>query len=151
MNTIHTALAKVAAIAVLASFSGMAAAGGTQTVNASATVLKVCTFTAGAALALTFADIDPSGTGDKTKTLDVPYKCTKGSTPTSITVTAGGTELKNGGESMPYSIGLSAASPGNGFNGAAVNVVVTGTIPDTSYRDAKALTYIDTVTLTIVD
>ena len=38
---------------------------------------------------------------------------------------------------------------GAGFAAAATTVTVTGTIAETQYRDAKALTYTDTVVLTI--
>lgn len=149
MNTIHNALAKAAAIVVLASFAGSVAAAGNQTINVSATVQKVCKFVPGAALAMTFAAIDPSTTGDKTASVDVPFKCTNGTADTTITRTSGGTSLVNGGDSMTYAITIGAIPNGAGFAAAATNVTVTGTIADTQYRDAKALTYTDTVVLTI--
>lgn len=145
----HHRISQALAALILSSFAGMAAAAGTQQIDVSATVLTVCTFSPGTALSMTFADIDPSGTGNAVQTVNVPFKCTKGTADAAVTVTTGGTSLKNGADSMAYSISVGALPSGAGFASAATNVVVTGTIPDTSYRDAKALTYTDTVTLTI--
>lgn len=149
MNTIHTALAKAAAIAVLASFAGSAAAAGTQQLDVSATVLKVCKFIPGANMPMVFADIDPSVAGGVSKWVDVPFKCTNGTADTTVTVTSGGAALSNGADSMAYSVAVGAIPAGAGFGAAATLVRVTGTIPAASYQDAKALTYSDTVILTI--
>lgn len=145
----HHRIPQALSTLILASFAGLAAAGGTQDINVSATVSTVCKFTTGAAIAMTFAAIDPSVAGGVTKSVDVPFQCTKGTADTTVTVTGGGATLANGGDSMAYSIAVGAIPGGDGFASAPTKVSVTGTIPDTSYQDAKALTYTDTVTLTI--
>jgi spore coat protein U-like protein len=66
-----------------------------------------------------------------------------------VTVTSGGAALSNGADSMAYSVAVGAIPAGAGFGAAATLVRVTGTIPAASYQDAKALTYSDTVILTI--
>ena len=142
-------LAKTLLACMLVTVGGFAAAGGTQAINASATVNKVCKFTTGAAIAMTFANIDPSLSADAVKTATVPFKCTKGTTDTTITVTSGGSSLVNGTDSMAYTTTVSAPPTGAGFASAATEVTVTGTIAATAYQDAPALTYTDTITLTI--
>ena len=141
--------AKTFLASILVTAAGFAAAGGTQTINASATVNKVCKFTTGAAIAMTFANIDPSLSADAMKTATVPFKCTKGTTDTTITVTTGGSSLVNGANSMAYTTSVSAPPTGAGFASAATEVTVTGTITAAAYQDAPALTYTDTITLTI--
>jgi hypothetical protein len=147
----QTRIAKAAAALILTSIAGLATAAGTQQIDVSATVNTVCKFTTGSALSLTFNAIDPSAAGPATKSVDVPFQCTKGTADTSVTVTGGGSSLVNGSDSMAYSMTVGAIPTGTGFSGsaAATKVTVTGSIPATSYADAKALTYTDTVTLTI--
>lgn len=142
-------IAKTFLASILVTAAGFAAAGGTQAINASATVNKVCKFTTGAAIAMTFANIDPSLSADAVKTATVPFKCTKGTADTTITVTGGGSSLVNGGNSMAYTTTVSAPPTGAGFASAATEVTVTGTITAAAYQDAPALTYTDTITLTI--
>jgi hypothetical protein len=147
----QTRIAKAVAALILSSIAGLAAASGTQQIDVSATVSTVCKFTTGSAIAMTFAAIDPSSAGPATKAVDVPFQCTKGTSDTSVTVTAGGSSLVNGSDTMAYSVTVGTIPSGTGFSGsaAATKVTVTGSIPATSYADAKALTYTDTVTLTI--
>lgn len=141
--------AKALLASILVTAAGFAAAGGTQDINASATVNKVCKFTTGAAIAMTFPNIDPSLTADVVKTATVPFQCTKGTTDTTITVTSGGSSLVNGTDSMAYTTTVSAPPTGAGFAAAATEVTVTGTIVAAAYQNAPALTYLDTITLTI--
>jgi hypothetical protein len=145
----QTRIAKAVAALILSSIAGLAAAAGTQQIDVSATVSTVCKFTTGSAIAMTFAAIDPSSAGPATKAVDVPFQCTKGTSDTTVTVTAGGSSLVNGSDTMAYSVSVGAIPSGAGFAAAATKVTVTGSIPATSYADAKALTYTDTVTLTI--
>lgn len=144
-------IAKAVAALILTSFAGIAAAGGTQDINVSATVTTVCKFTTGAAIAMTFADIDPSGTGDKTQTVSVPYKCTKGTADGAVVLSGATTTLtKAGGATMTYSLdAIGALGSGNGFAAAATTFDVTGRITQANYADAEAGTYLGTVTLTI--
>ena len=142
-------IAKIAAAALLTFAAGMATAAGTQDINVSATVNAVCKFTTGAAIAMTFAAIDPSVAGGVTKAVSVPFKCTKGTADATVTVTGGGATLPDGTNSMAYSVAVGAVPAGAGFAAGATNVTVTGTIPDTSYQGAPASTYTDTVQLTI--
>jgi hypothetical protein len=145
----HSRIAKAVAALILVSAAGMAAAGGTQQINVSATVNTVCKFTTGAAIAMTFAAIDPSTAGPATQSVNVPFQCTKGTADTTVTLTSGGTTLTNGTDTMAYSISVGAVPAGAGFGAAATTVAVSGSIPATSYQNAKALTYTDTVVLTI--
>jgi hypothetical protein len=145
----HTRIAKATAALILCSIAGIASAGGTQTINVSATVNPVCKFTTGAAIAMTFAAIDPSTAGPATQSVNVPFQCTMGTADTTVTLTSGGTTLTNGANTMAYTLSIGAIPTGNGFGNAATTVAVSGSIPATSYQNAKALTYTDTVVLTI--
>lgn len=150
MRNVYTAIAKAAALVAIVSASSFAAAAGTQNINVSATVNTVCKFTTGADIAMTFTAIDPSTTGDKTKTVNVPFQCTKGTADTTMVVSgAGSTTLTSGSDTMTYSIAVGTIPAGNGFGNAATNAPVTGTIPDTSYQNAPAGTYTGTAVLTI--
>lgn len=145
----QTRIAKTVAALILVSMAGVASAGGTQQINVSAAVSTVCKFTTGAAIAMTFASIDPSSAGPATQSVNVPFQCTKGTADTTITVTSGGTTLTNGPDTMAYTMSVGAIPVGAGFGAGATNVSVTGSILAAAYQNAKALTYTDTVVLTI--
>jgi hypothetical protein len=145
----QTRIAKAAAALILVSAAGMAAAGGTQQINVSAAVSTVCKFTTGSAIAMTFAAIDPSSAGPATQSVNVPFQCTKGTADTTVTLTSGGTTLTSGANTMAYTLSVGTVPAGAGFGAAATNVAVSGSIPATSYQNAPALTYTDTVVLTI--
>lgn len=146
MNTIHTALAKAAAIVVLASVAGVAAAAGPdQTIAVTATVNPVCKFTIGA-LTMTFT-IDPSSAADATADTTVTYKCTNGVTPV-LTPTVGGL-LTSGGNTMAYTVAVQGAvAAGTGFSNP-VTATIRGTILQTTFVDKPAGAYTDTVTVSI--
>lgn len=142
---------KTIAAATLALLAGFASAGtATQGVNVSATVSGVCKFTTGAAVSLTFAAIDPSTTGNKTQTANLPFQCTSGMTTATAAVTTGGTTLTASGVgTMAYSLTLSAVPTGAGFAAAATNIVATGTIAAADYQPAAAGTYTDAAVVTL--
>jgi hypothetical protein len=144
-------LLKAVAAATLALTAGFASAAGTQDLNVSATVLSVCTFTTGSAIAVTFTDIDPSTTGAKTKAISVPYKCTKGIAAPSVTVTSGGISLTGAttATTLAYSIGSWTTAVGAGFVAAAANATATATIGQADYQAAEADTYTETATISI--
>jgi hypothetical protein len=142
---------KAAAAAALTLIASAASAGTTtQAVNVSAAVSGVCKFTTGTAIALTFTAIDPSTTGNKTQTANLPIQCTTGMTTATAAVTTGGTTLTaTGGATMAYSLTLGAVPTGAGFAAAATNIVATGTIAQTAYQPAAAGTYTDAAVVTV--
>lgn len=146
-----TRIAKAAAALILASMAGLAAAGGTQQINVTATVSTVCKFTTGAAIAMDFGAIDPSGSADVIKTISVPYQCTKGTADAAVASYTGGTSLSDGTNSMSYSLDpITSSGPGAGFAAAATTFSVTGRITAAQYQNAVASAgYKDTVVLTI--
>lgn len=149
MKTNRTVLNAIAA-AALACSAGFASAGtATQGVNVSATVQGVCKFTTGSAIALTFAAIDPSTTGNKTQTANLPFQCNTGMTTATAAVTTGGTTLTGTAGTMAYSLTVGAVPTGAGFAAAATNIVATGTIAQTAYQPAPAGTYTDAAVVTL--
>lgn len=156
MNTIHTALAKAAAITVLASVAGSAAAAplsNSQTLAVSATVLGVCKFVA-ASTPMAFGNLDPSDSADATLTVDVSYRCTKDTVGTGLSFTGGvNRTMLDGGKSLAYtlSIDTDATGTGTGFgaSGAALTAKVKGTIAAAALNGAAAGTYSENVTMTI--
>lgn len=146
MKTLSTSL-KAIVVASLACTAAIALAGGTQNVKVNATVLTVCKFT-GAALDLTFADIDPSLPGPVTKKVAVPFSCTKGTTTAAVTYTGGTTLTETGGTTMTYSLSTITVPGGLGFS-APSSFDVTANIATVDYQDAVAGAYTDTVVLTI--
>lgn len=146
MNTNRIAINTIAA-AVLAITGGGAAAADTQTIAVNAVVSGVCKFS-GAAAAIDFGTIDPSGTaGVKTAPITVPYKCTNGLTPA---VTAGTiTPLTSGANSMAFTVDAFSTTAGTGFSGAAINATSTASIASTVWQNAAAGTYVGSVVVNI--
>jgi hypothetical protein len=153
MKTNRTVLRAIAA-AVLTATAGLAGAQtATQDLAVSATVQGIGKFGSApgwgsAPIAVTFDAIDPSGTGPVTKSVNVPYRCTKGLLATVGAASLNSWQLKSGAEAMTYSLDALGPIVSNGFS-AVENLSVTARILDTDYQNAKALTYTDTVTLTI--
>jgi hypothetical protein len=137
---------KALAAAVLASTAGLVAAAGTQTVPVNAVVKQVCKFD-GAAAAIDFGTLDPNvDTGVKTAAVSVPYKCTKGFTPT---VTKGTiVPLTSGANTMAFTVDDFTEAAGTGFS-AAVNATSTARIVETEYKDAAAGTYVGSIVVDI--
>ena len=128
----------------LASLAGFANAADTQTVTVNATVLNTCKFTT-AAQTVTFADIDPSATTDRTAPLTVSYRCTKGATPVAIVVStvAGDTvPLTKGAETMAFTVDVfTGIVNGNGFAQAATAATSTIRILPGQFQDKTAGLY----------
>lgn len=143
-------LSALAAAVFLTAIAGSATAGGTTTVDVTATISAVCKFKAASMTAITLGAIDPSTISTaKTGTTDITYKCTTGTTP-SVTVTGGGTTLTSTAGSLAYTFTLGTADPGTGFSTAgSAKVVGTASIAVAAAQDAPAGDYTDTVTLTI--
>lgn len=137
---------KAIAAAVLASTAGFVAAADTQTVPVNAVVKQVCKFD-GAAAAIDFGTIDPNvDTLEKTVAVSVPYKCTKGFTPS---VTQGTiVPLTSGANTMAFTVDAFTEVPGTGFS-ASVNATSTARIAEAVYKDAAAGTYVGSIVLNI--
>lgn len=156
MNTIHTALAKAAAIAVLASVAGAAAAAplsNSQTLAVSATVQGVCKFVA-ASTPMAFGSLDPSDTADATLTVDVSYRCTKDTVGAGLSFTGGTSRtMADGLKTLAYTLAIDtdANGTGTGFgaSGAALTAKVKGTIAAAALNGAAAGSYAENVTMTI--
>jgi hypothetical protein len=145
MNTKNRTLKAVAA-AALALSCGYAAAADTQTISATATISTICKFS-GSAATILFGTINPSdAAGAKTATITVPYKCTKGVTPS---VTSGTiTPLTKGSDTMAFTVGSFTAAAGTGFT-AAVNATATASIASAVWQDAPAGAYTGSVVVDI--
>lgn len=143
-------IAALAAAGFLVLTAGSAMAGGTTTVDVTATISAVCKFKATTMSAIALGAIDPSAISTaKTGTTDITYKCTTGTTP-SVTVTGGGTTLTSTAGSLAYTFTLGTADAGTGFSTAgSAKVVGTASIAVAAAQDAPAGDYTDTVTLTI--
>ena len=138
------------------------AASTTHTLSVSATVNGNCKFNGSGPTTLTIANsgavIDPSIATDATGTVNIPFKCTKG-TNSSLTSDDGlhysGTSKRVafGTEMMSYALSYAGTDVqvGTGFSSgvADLNLAVTGTILFADHQNAAAGAYADTVVLTI--
>jgi len=138
------------------------AASTTHQLNVSATVNGNCKFSGPGPSTLTIANsgsvIDPSLATDATGTVNIPFKCTKG-TNSSLTSDDGlhysGTSKRVafGTEMMPYALSYAGTDVqvGTGFSSgvADLNLAVTGTINFADHQNAVPGAYADTVILTI--
>jgi spore coat protein U-like protein len=156
MKTLSASL-KALVVASLACASGFAAAAETQNLTVTASVNAICKFTS-AAQTLTFGALDPSNAVDTSGSgAAVTYKCTKGTTPTSVGVGAGlngANNMKNtttgNTDLIPYTLTAAAAGAGQGFgSGGDVAVTLTSRVTAADYADKSAGTYSDTVVLTL--
>jgi hypothetical protein len=137
---------KTVAAAALSLACGYAAAADTQTIAVNAAVSGVCKFS-GAAAAIDFGTIDPSGAaGAKTAPVTVPFKCTKGLTPVLTVGTI--VPLTSGTDTMAFTVGSFTAPAGTGFT-AAVNATSTASIASTVWQNAPAGTYVGSVVVDI--
>ena len=145
---------KAIVVASLACAAGFASAD-TQTLAVIAKVSGVCKF--GAAPTMDFGTIDPSTVAaDIPGSATVQYRCTKGTVPSTLSVTSGTLAMVDpgvSGSSLPFTLTLPAASTlvGAGFGGAAQSTfTVTGKILLADAQAAMAGTgYAKNVTLTI--
>ncbi len=142
-------------------FASAAQAGSsTGTMAVSASVTGTCKITT-AAGTLAFGAIDPSlVAANVTTNTTFAYKCTTGTTPTSMSNNLGlnagaGTQAKmvSGANTLNYSVAFAAATltAGTGFGTGSVATTITenGTIVAVDAQNAIAGTYTDTVTITL--
>ena len=144
-----------------AAFALPAAAADTYSLSVTATVQGICKFTQAAGQTLTFTNnvgggIDPSLAGNATANATITYKCTSGTAPSSFTGvgandTGGNHVVKNGTNSMIYTVALTGGGAGDGFGAGSTNktLTVAGTIVPAQYQGAVAGTYTDTLTVTV--
>lgn len=160
MKTRLTAVAL--AVAALVGATCATAASTTHTLTVSATVHGTCKFNDAGPTVLTIANsgtvIDPSVASNATGTVNVPFRCTKG-TSSSITDNGGdhlGGGIKHvatlGGDLMAYSLGYDGTDvqAGTGMgSGHDLTLAVRGTILVADFENATAGAYTDSVVLTI--
>lgn len=136
--------AAVAALAALA-FSPAAFA---QSMAVSATVTGTCQL--GTVNAMDFGTLDavaaPAVTGITTT---ITYRCTKGRSPTALTIGGGGSPYAGSmsgplSSTIPFSLTWGTPPAGTGMS-AAVALTVTGAIAAGAYSDAAAGAYAATV------
>ena len=137
------------------------AANTTGTFGVSAAVIKNCVLTPPTAVNL--GDYDPTSGSQVTGTATMQVKCTKGTSYTTTLTSTNTFKLKNGTNEIPYTIyqpaedGTGATSTvWNGTDGPVVSAAnnanrgMTATIrPDIGVDVPGALTYSDTVTITV--
>jgi hypothetical protein len=132
----------------------------TISVPVSATVLGVCKFATGQTPSVVIANsgtnIDPSVAGNATGSANITYSCTNGTTP-SFGLTGGATLTLTcstsgtcGSSTMAAAMTLTPPAPatGQGMN-TNLTLVLTGTIPSTTYGTAAEGTYSATQQVTI--
>lgn len=144
-------LLKAIAAAVVASTAGLAAAGGTTTVDVTASVPNVCTFSAATMTAIALGSMNPStvGAGGVSNTGNITYNCTNGLTPV-VSKTGGGTTLTDGVKTIAYTFSLGTPEAGLGYATAGSSkVVATATVSQAAVQGAQQGSYSDTVTLSI--
>ena len=141
----------VSAVAITAC-AGVAHAGGTTSVDVTASVPGVCKFTSATMSAIALGAMDPAtvGTSGVSNTGNITYNCTKGLTPV-VSKTAGGTTLTETADStktIAYTFSLGTPEAGAGF-ATSSKVVATATVSQAAVQGAQAGSYKDTVTLSI--
>lgn len=154
MKNVRTTIAKAVAMVALASAAGFAAAADSQTLSVTASVDALCKFSSAPAT-LAFGAIDPSGTVDKTATVNVLYKCTKGTPSAGVSPASGGTARTmtgtGAGNTLAYTLAfVGGTQTGAGFgSGKDLTLAVNGTITPTQFQNAAADSYSESVTLNI--
>ncbi len=142
----------VIAAGLMACSTGFAWAGGSTSVDVTASVKNVCTFNATTMTAIELGEMDPSSVNASgvSKTGNITYNCTKGLTP-QITRTGGGTTLTDGKKTISYTFSLGTPEQGVGYATAGSSkIVATATVSQAAVQGAEAGTaYKDTVTLSI--
>ena len=152
----------VAALGVAAAaFSFPAPAADSYSLIVTATVQGICKFTQASGQTLAFTNnasggIDPSLAANATANASIAYKCTSGTAPSTFTGvgandTGGNHVVKNGTNSMIYTVSLTGGGAGDGFGAGSTNktVAVAGTILPAQFQSAPAGTYTDTLVVTI--
>ncbi|HET7401492.1 MAG TPA: spore coat protein U domain-containing protein [Usitatibacter sp.] len=156
---------RIRAIAALgvaaAAFSFPAPAADSYSLIVTATVQGICKFTQASGQTLAFTNnasggIDPSLAANATANASIAYKCTSGTAPSTFTGvgandTGGNHVVKNGTNSMIYTVSLTGGGAGDGFGAGSTNktVAVAGTILPAQFQSAPAGTYTDTLVVTI--
>ena len=162
MHTRHWPLASAGFFLAAVAAAGAASAAGGHTLAVGATVLSNsnCRFSNAGPTALAFGAIDPSGTGNRTATAAVGFRC-GGSVAVAVYSVSSDDGLYESGANaprmrhatdltrfLPYSLDL----PQSGSVPRNVNqtLTVTATVLTADYQNALAGAYADTVILTIV-
>ena len=147
--------------AAAAALSLPAPAADSYSLIVTATVQGICKFTQASGQTLTFTNnasggIDPSVAANATANATIAYKCTSGTAPSTFTGvgandTGGNHVVKNGTNSMIYTVTLTGGGAGDGFGAGSTNktVAVAGTILPAQFQSAAAGTYTDTLVVTI--
>lgn len=151
MKTLSASL-KAVVIASLACAAGLASAAviTSQTLTVTATVSKICSFSA-STNTLSFGPIDPSSTSNATATGSLSYNCTKGTTaPTIVTSDANLNRTMTGsGGSLNYTLSIGATSAPTGFGATAQSVSLGGMITPAQFQNAGNGDYTESVVLNI--
>lgn len=156
MNKIKAFALGLAAVGVIGSSSLMAASQ-THDLAVSASVNASCKFSDSGPTALAFGPIDPTGSVDATASANVTFRCTKGTTSSiasevGVNDSGGAHRVKSGTDFMVYTVsyGGTDAQVGTGHGAAGdLTLAVSGKITAAQYQNAPALSYTDTLTLTI--
>jgi spore coat protein U-like protein len=147
----HRNVLKAVAAAVLATLSTGVAVADTTTANvtASITIQGICRFTG--AVSLPFGTVDPSSVaGNLTSSAAVSYRCTNGTTPSSLAQSDTSGNLTDGTNNIAFSVNDLSTNTllgGQGF-GSAVTPrsagTITATILQAAAQNAPAGTYNNT-------
>lgn len=144
MKHLRLAILALGLISILSADNAIAA--DTATIDVTAEVLGTCSFDT-TAYTMDFGQIDPTGTGDVTATVDLAFTCTNGSGWTLQDVSGIQTMDDGGTNTLDYSI--DAYTQAGTGSGATQSVTVTGRIADADYGTAVAANYSDTLTIDI--
>lgn len=151
----RTRIAKAAAALSLALATGVAVAD-TQSVTVQANVQGLCKFNTGQSPVMDFGTIDPSGSTSATASVNVLYRCTKGTAVTAVTPTGARTLAGTGtaaGDTMSYTLAVTSGgtgTTGTGFGtGNDLTLALGGTITAANYQNKTVGAYSETVTVTI--
>jgi spore coat protein U-like protein len=154
MLTMKTQIA-IALTAFAAATVAHAQASSSQSVAVSAAISNVCKI--GTVSTLSLGDIDPSGTGNVTQTVGVPFKCTNGANvtakvaATSLTSTdltdIGEREMSASNNKLKYLLNAKVSGlTGLGFGqDKGLTVELTATVKPEDYANALAGAYQDTI------
>lgn len=144
---------KLFSAALLTCSAGFAAAADSTTLAVTASVDKVCKFSA-TSTSLPFGVINPSSTVNAIAKANVLYKCTKGTASLGVTVSGGLTRSMTSTattDTLGYTLAYTGDSQtGTGFgSGQDLTMAVTGTITPAQFQNVTGAAYSENVTLNI--
>jgi hypothetical protein len=125
--------AVAAGVATACVWLGNDASAASTTVQIQASVAAACSIPGVSAASVDLGSVDPTAATTKTGTVQVFYKCTKGTTPLVAPASGATMTITDGTDTIPVTVARTAAVVGSGTGSAAANtktITVTVTLAE---------------------